>query len=92
MIAAWPPGVADHRKRLGSGVQISGNKPVVVCNQTGHNNGMNCLVAQSAIILDVEMEFAYNGNPAVVVCEFGQSEGLALKQSLVLEMKEEAYD
>ena len=93
VIAAWPPGCGgppeEAWKRCSN---VSGNKPVVVCNQTGHNNGMDCLVAQSAIILDGEMEFAYNGNPAVVVCEFGQTEGLVLKQSLVLEIKEEDYD
>ena len=93
VIAAWPPGCGgppeEAWKRCSN---VSGNKPVVVCNQTGHNNGMDCLVAQSAIILDGEMKFSYNGNPAVVVCEFGQTEGLVLKQSLVLEIKEEEYD
>ena len=84
VIAAWPPGCGgppeEAWKRCSN---ASGNKPVFVCNQTGYNNGMNCLIAKSAVILEGELEFAHKGNPAVVVCEIENNQELSLKQCAV---------
>ena len=71
VIAAWPPGCGgppeDAWKRASI---LSGGLPVVVCNQTGNTRGLNCTIAQSAVIVDGVLRTAYSGeNEAILLTE-----------------------
>lgn len=62
VIAAWPPGCGgppeDAWERCSA---RSGGLPVILCNQTGTTNGMNCTIAKSAIVIAGKIQTTYNG-------------------------------
>ncbi len=62
VIAAWPPGCGGPPEaaweRCSAHCQ---GVPVVVCNQTGTSNGMNCTIAKSALVLNGKLSHDYEG-------------------------------
>ena len=51
VLAAWPPGCGGPPETAWERFsQHCSGVPVVVCNQTGTSNGMNCTIAKSALV------------------------------------------
>ena len=62
VVAAWPPGCGGPPEtaweRCSAYCQ---GVPVVVCNQTGTSNDMDCTIAKSALVLNGELSHDYEG-------------------------------
>lgn len=71
VVAAWPPGCGgppeEAWKRCS---RFSGGLPVLVCNQTGINNGMDCTIAKSAVVYGGELICEYAGAEAILMFDF----------------------
>lgn len=73
VIAAWPPGghggpPEDAWRRCSL---ASGGKTLLVCNQTG-SEGMDCMLAQSAVVAGDEVKISYSGAEAVLLTEIDE--------------------
>ncbi len=69
--AAWPPngcgGPPENAWKKASAVS---GRPLWVCNQTGKQERLDFSQAQSAVIVDGEMQLAYSGEPAVLLFDW----------------------
>jgi len=68
--AAWPPGCGGPPEMAWKRCSYTSKLPVIVCNQTGTSNGMDCTIAQSAVVIDDEIQTSYSGRKeAILVTE-----------------------
>ena len=67
VIAAWPPGCGGPPEIAWERCSTTSKLPVVVCNQTGTSNGMDCTIAKSAIAIDGELKAEYFGAEEAVL-------------------------
>ena len=68
--AAWPPGCGGPPELAWKRCSYTSKLPVIVCNQTGTSNGMNCTIAQSAVVVNDEIQTAYSGvEEMILICE-----------------------
>ena len=71
VIAAWPPGCGGPPEKAWERCsKASGGLPVIICNQTGKTNGMDCTIAKSAVVIGGKLQYSYEGTPAVLITEF----------------------
>lgn len=82
VIAAWPPGghagpPEDAWRRCS---KAAGEKLLLICNQTGRE-GMDCTLAQSAVVRGDEVKIAYSGEEAVLVVEIDEHDQRLLCQN-----------
>ncbi|MDO4177948.1 MAG: carbon-nitrogen hydrolase family protein [Phascolarctobacterium sp.] len=85
VICAWPPrgcgGPPEHAWiRLST---LAYDIPVLICNQTG-NNGMNCLDAQSAVVVG-DVLFTYEGDEAILYIDFDEVNKKVLSKSFAVQ-------
>jgi len=70
VIAAWPPGCGGPPEVAWERCsERSGGLPLVVCNQTGKTNGLDCTIAKSAIVIDGVLQIQYEGEPAILFAD-----------------------
>lgn len=70
VIAAWPPGCGGPPESAWERCsKRSGGLPLVVCNQTGNTNGLDCTIAKSAIVIDGVLQMQYEGETAILFAE-----------------------
>lgn len=68
VVAAWPPGCGGPPEEAWMRASVaSGGLPLVVCNQTGTTHGMDCTIAQSAIVVDGTLRDSYAGQEEAVL-------------------------
>lgn len=70
VLAAWPPGCGDPPEVAWERCsRSSGGLPVLVCNQTGTVNGLDCTIAKSAVVFQGELQMEYSGDPAILLAD-----------------------
>ena len=76
VVAAWPPGCGGPPEKAWERCSMaSGGRPVLVCNQTGRDERMNCCIANSAVIVDGHIQMSYQGEPAILLAEMDLQTG-----------------
>lgn len=71
VVAAWPPGCGGPPENAWERCsKMSGGLPVIICNQTGTTNKMNCLIAKSAAVYNGKILFDYQGLAAILMLDF----------------------
>ena len=89
VIAAWPPGCGGPPENAWRRCSnSSGGLVVLICNQTGKINGMDCTIAKSAVVIDGELKLKYCGVEAILLAEIDLKNKQILSEKFkVIEME-----
>lgn len=86
-IAAWPISKVCGNP-LGYWLQCSEETglPFLLCNQTGMTEYMNMNIGQSVAITNGELVLAYNGDPAVLICDYDEKQKVFTSERFMVKL------